>query len=158
MKLTLRQLTEVIVVGRGTCWISRNREHVAKPTISGAKRFAFNSNFGDLAVKYEDQYLGERSFLGQELVREDDNPVWGMVYHGTVFDFGDTAEDFLKQVLRTEVDRARLGEGFSVERGSLVYQSQSLLNQGNLTFVIKETIRSGNVHLYMATLAAGPIG
>lgn len=158
MQLTLRQLTEMIVVGRGACWISRNREHVAEPTIPGAKRFAFNSSFGDLSVKYEDQYLGERSFLGQELVREEGDPVWGMVYNGTVFDQQDAAEEFLKQVLRTEIDRARLGEEFSVERGSLIYQSQTLLNQGNLTFVIKETIRSGNVHLYMATLAAGPIG
>lgn len=52
---------------------------------------------GDL--KYIDTYLGSSSFIGEEAVWEDNNPIWSMNYCGRVLNDGFEG-DFLKEALR----------------------------------------------------------
>ena len=35
-------------------------------------------------LRYEDEYFGEDRFQGQEIVYQDNKPVWGMVYYGGI--------------------------------------------------------------------------
>ena len=157
MRLNAHQLTELIAIGRSACWASPEHRNKATPTIEGAERFIFDSNFDGLLVTYEDQYLGGTAFQGQELVREEKTAVWGMVYAGFVLDKADEIEQMLKYVLRTEGKRARLGSDFTTSRGELVYQIRTLQTSSRLSFVQVESISHERHELYTATLTAGVI-
>lgn len=157
--LSREQIFQLVVSGRMFCWAGQGDRHSIEPTIPGAKRFRFETNFDGTPASYEDQYLGETTFQGQEIVRSgpDDEAIWGMVYRGWTMSEVDKVEQVLKWVLRSEVEHVRFGEDIRRESSGLVYQSKTSQRENMLSFTQVETISRDGVMLYRATLCAGPI-
>lgn len=56
-------------------------------------------------LTYHDTYFGGRDFIGEEIVYENDQPVWGMNYYGYILGTKFTPQqvyDFLKKALLQE--------------------------------------------------------
>lgn len=49
---------------------------------------------------YLDSYYGNLNFSGQEIVWIEEEPIWGMNYHGTTIDFKETFPAFLFECLK----------------------------------------------------------
>ncbi|MBI4599350.1 XRE family transcriptional regulator [Candidatus Uhrbacteria bacterium] len=56
---------------------------------------------------YHDTYFGNRDFIGEEIVYQDQNPVWGMNYYGYILAGGVTNKElstFLERSIMQEYD------------------------------------------------------
>jgi hypothetical protein len=80
----------------------------ASPTVSGARQFEFAGG----RWRYHDLSVGAERLAGQEIVYQDESPVWTMVYAGGRWPDAelDTAEiyRFLRSALLAEVEHCRL--------------------------------------------------
>jgi len=75
-----------------------------------AKKATYAAGDGELSyekddLSYIDSYVGDKQFAGQEIVSENDEPVWAMNYAGRVIG-GGFSGDFLKEAL-SEVSAER---------------------------------------------------
>lgn len=77
---------------------------------------------------YRDVYfLGNKKFIGQEIVYQELKPIWGMNYIGSAI--GKMEINFLKESLFKLFDKCRLGGNFEYEKRELKYQDRG---EGNL--------------------------
>jgi len=77
---------------------------------------------------YRDVYFsGGKKFIGQEIVYQDSEPIWGMNYFGS--QIGKLETNFLKESLFKLAEKCRFGEACEYKKRELKYQDQG---QGNL--------------------------
>lgn len=63
--------------------------------------------FEKAQFKYKDQYFGQNKFIGEEIVWENDVPIWGMNYFGSLISQDVSPKDiyeFLKSGLKKSHD------------------------------------------------------
>lgn len=113
---------------------------------------------GDLI--YRDSYFGNRSFIGEEIVYENDIPVWGLNYYGKITDknFGSKAKiyRFLKKALMQDYEDILPLRGPSeFKEGDFQYTNEVL---GDLNcFEGKEKIFNKDEEVYSAVYHGGSI-
>lgn len=72
---------------------------------------------------YRDIYFGgEKNFIGQEVVYQNDKPIWSMVYCGSVEP--PEAANFLKKSLSNLSEKCRFGEECEFEEDDLRYKDE----------------------------------
>lgn len=72
---------------------------------------------------YRDVYFGgEKNFAGQEVVYQNDKPIWSMVYCGSAEP--PEVTDFLKKSLLNLSGKCRFGEECEFEEGDLKYKDR----------------------------------
>ncbi|GMQ56064.1 hypothetical protein AN1V17_04560 [Vallitalea sediminicola] len=76
---------------------------------------AYDMQYSEGDFKYINKYHGREQFLGEELLRKDDNPIWGMNYNGRIIGEG-FSEGFLKEALALVTKEHPY-------RGPMVYQN-----------------------------------
>lgn len=90
------KISEFLVKAKISTYAS-NGEGDEKKLPNGARELTFEEQ----NYRYRDQYFGTNPFTGEELVWENDNPVWCMNYSGEAFE--DNKEEiysFLKEALK----------------------------------------------------------
>lgn len=110
-------------------------------------------------LRYEDEYFGEDRFQGQEIVYQDDKPVWGMVYYGgMVAENGIDSQDefgFLKRALLVKAQKARLTGIAVYSEGDRSYRCETKGDWSD--FRGEEKIRSRDVIVHRVVFAGGII-
>ncbi|WEV52913.1 DUF5680 domain-containing protein [Bifidobacterium sp. ESL0704] len=133
----------------------------AEPTFAGSHEFRFTQ--GDL--HYRDIYFGGFRFAGQEIVEDGSQPIWSMVYSGTILENdmnqGNTDENddateiyqFLKLALRQVSPAAPYRGPDSFESGKYRYTNQYA---GDIRdFNGEETICAGPLPVYRLHYSGG---
>jgi hypothetical protein len=93
-------------------------------TIQGTKEFSFT----DGKLKYTDVYSGSAFFIGQEMVYENDTPMWGMVYSGGLLDDNYEAKEiyeFLRNALKKMPEDFPLRGKESFSNGEFIYNNST---------------------------------
>lgn len=84
--------------------------------------------------RYLDSYFGGSDFIGEEIAYEDEHPVWGMNYYGTILNpekiTAAQAGAMIKASLAPMYATGRFLGGWKHELGDLVYHDTS---EGDLT-------------------------
>lgn len=82
------------------------------------------------SFRYLDSHFGGTDFLGQEVVWQDDAPVWAMNYYGRILDpvhfDGERAGSVIKQALSALYQEQRFLGGFSYQHPLGEYVDQSV--------------------------------
>ena len=79
MNLNLTQLSDFLKKAKKNTYASEQATKVP-PLRPGSKDYEFT----ECNLTYHDTYFGGRWFIGQEVVYENDIPIWGMGYNGFV--------------------------------------------------------------------------
>jgi len=77
------------------------------PKVKASRLRSEDYHFEKDGLIYHDTYFGSRDFMGEEIVYENDKPVWGANYFGFVLDNKITEKDvydFLRQALMQEYE------------------------------------------------------
>lgn len=110
-------------------------------------------------LRYEDEYFGEDRFQGQEIVYQDNKPVWGMVYYGGIVSQAEANSleefKFLKRALVTKAHKARLSGKIVYSEKHRTYQCQVKGNWNN--FRGKEKISTNGKIVHEVFFAGGII-
>lgn len=69
-----------------------------KKSIS-TRKGSYDYEYKDGNMTYHDTYFGGTKFMGEEIVYEDDIPIWGMNYYGVTLD-ENVDEKFMDKALR----------------------------------------------------------
>lgn len=77
--MTIKQLSKFLVKAKINTYAS-SREGGEKILPDGSKEFEFKEK----EFKYRDRYFGFNSFIGQEIVWQNEKVVWGMNYYGKI--------------------------------------------------------------------------
>ena len=97
-KFPIHDFKEFLIFAKRSTYISG--EQSIPPKSIASKNFLVEKN----DFRYEDQYFGNLTDIGQETVWFKNTPIWGMVYRGGIFpDFIDLHQEtflFLKQALK----------------------------------------------------------
>jgi len=92
---------------------------VDNPRLRGSIQLEYQK--GDYA--YHDIYFdGEKNFIGQEVVYQDNNPIWSMAYFGTAI--SKEATNFLKEALLRLSEKCRFGQECDYEKREFKYEDQ----------------------------------
>jgi len=120
------------------------------PRLLESKQFEFQK----ADYFYRDIYfVGDKKFIGQEIIYLDSKPVWGMNYMGDQIEKIETA--FLKESLSKLAEKCRIGGTCEYEKREYKYQDQG---QGNLEkFSGKEEIFVDNKSIYKLNYEGGLI-
>jgi hypothetical protein len=141
------ELNEFLVTAKANTYATAG-EGGEEILYDGAKELIFGQ--GDF--KYRDRYLGANPFIGQEIVWQNDQKLWGMNYYGEIFDksiIGDLLNeflDFLKLSLR-QVPAAKPFRGpaqFKKDRFEYICESQG--NVGKFIGFEKILYQGGEVY------------
>jgi hypothetical protein len=105
-------------------------------------------SFHDGDLTYRDSYFGGTDFIGQETVWFRDDPIWSMLYYGTILrpDLidGNRAAQTLRAALSTETSEGRLLDNFewSGPHGHFSISSQGTIEhfKGRETITVKGTL------------------
>lgn len=77
------------------------------PKVESSRLRSEDYHFEKDGLVYHDTYFGSRDFMGEEIVYENEKPVWGANYFGFVLDENISEKDvydFLRQALMQEYD------------------------------------------------------
>ena len=120
------------------------------PRLTGSFQFEFQK----ADYFYRDIYFaGENNFIGQEIIYQNNKPVWGMNYFGNNPD--KEATIFLKQSLFEMSQECRFGQACEFEKSGLKYEDHG---QGNMeNFSGKEQIAKKEKIIYSLTYHGGLI-
>lgn len=134
--------------------------------VSGKPPRAVPSRPGSWDIPYErcrfrylDSYFGGTDFIGQEVVWEDENPVWAMNHYGRVLDSqrfdGTRAGTVIKQALTALYQEKRFLGGFTYLHPLGEYVDQSVGD--HRSFFGMERIRMGERVVYQLDYQGGLI-
>ena len=149
------EMKDFLVAARKKTWASGSgKQSSARAGSEG--RFIFEKE----GWRYEDEFFGGRRFQGEEIVYENNRPVWGMVYHGGIP--GQAGEvnpeeefEFLKQALVTHSDRARFPGKVNFSEGNRTYLSDFI---GSIDwFLGRELVRLKGMITHEVFFTAGKI-
>lgn len=120
------------------------------PRLAGSVQFDYQK--ADLT--YQDVYFsGKKKFAGQEIVYQNNRPVWVMHYFGEIIK--DEPEEFLKIALTSLADRCRFGESCDFVKLEYKYQDQG---KGNMeSFSGQEKISKKDSAIYNLNYNGGLI-
>jgi len=147
--VNLENLKEFLCEARKNTYAS-SESPIDNPRLLASSQFEFQR--GDYF--YRDIYFtGDKKFIGQEIIYQDSNPIWGMNYMGDVV--GKLETDFLKEALYKLAEKCRLGEPCEYERREFKYQD---LGKGGVgEFSGEEIIFSGGKNIYKLDYQGGLI-
>ncbi len=114
--------------------------------------------FEESPFKYRDRYFGHNSFIGEEIVWENDKLLWGMNYFGEIVSKEISSEKlyyFLKIVLRLVTEDLPFRGPNKFKKGNFVYQNK--VEGDLLNFSGKETIFYKNKIVYFLHYHGGEI-
>lgn len=101
MKTTLEQLAEFLNKANKNTYAAGGVK--SSPTRLGSEDFEYKEG----SLTYHDTYFGSRNFIGEEVIYEDDKPIWGANYYGYIQDLNFNPKQvysFLKEALMQEYD------------------------------------------------------
>jgi hypothetical protein len=147
--INLENLKDFLIEARRNTYASNNSP-VDNPRLLESIQLEFQK--GDYS--YRDVYfLGNKRFMGQEIVYQESKPVWGMNYIGGTI--GKLETIFLKESLFKLSEKCRFGEVCEYTRRELKYQDQGV---GDLeSFSGQEKIYSGTKSIYKLDYQGGLI-
>ena len=148
-KINLENLKEFLSEARRNTYASNNTP-VDNPRLLGSIQMEFQR--GDYF--YRDIYfLGDKKFIGQEIVYQESKPIWGMSYNGSAI--GKLETIFLKEALFKLSEKCRFGEVCEYGRRELKYQDHG---QGSLEeFSGEEKINLETKNIYKLDYQGGLI-
>jgi len=148
-KINIETLKEFLLEARLNTYASNNKS-VDNPRLLESVQFEFQKN----NLFYRDIYfLGNKKFIGQEIIYQDSKPIWGMNYIGDAM--GKLENIFLKDLLLKLVNKCRLGQNCEFEKGNLKYEDNG---QGVLEdFYGQEKIFSFGKNIYKLDYRGGLI-
>ena len=121
--INLENLKEFICEARQDTYAS-DASPIDNPRLLASKQLEFQK----ASYYYRDIYfLGDKNFIGQEIVYQDSKPVWAMNYIGNTIN--KVHDNFLKESLYKLVRKCRFGGNCEYEKRELKYKDQG---QGNL--------------------------
>jgi hypothetical protein len=121
--INLENLKEFIAEARSNTYAANNSP-ADNPRLSGSVQFEFQKS----NLFYRDIFfLGNKKFIGQEIIYQDSKPVWGMNYIGD--ELGKLETGFLKDSLFRLADRCRLGQNCEFEKREFKYED---MGQGDI--------------------------
>jgi hypothetical protein len=123
-----------------------------KKLADGTETFEFLEG----SMRYKDQFMGGRAFIGQELVWQDERLVWGMNYYGAVTaDAPPELGDFLKKALRQVMENRPYRGPHTLLENDFEYLDDS---QGDIhAFAGVEIIMHGGTEVYRLVYHGGRI-
>jgi hypothetical protein len=98
----IETLTKFLNEANKATYADKNAEK-AVSSRAGSKEYHFEKG----GFAYHDTYFGSRDFIGEEIVYENGDPVWGMNYFGVVLDEEVSEKevfDFLREALMQEYE------------------------------------------------------
>lgn len=87
-------LREFLIEAKKGTYANENVEKVESTRV-GSKDYEYKSN----NMVYHDTYFGGLCFIGEEVVYENDNPIWAMNYYGRTLDMN-LSEEAMDKALR----------------------------------------------------------
>ncbi|OGH39300.1 MAG: hypothetical protein A3B44_02355 [Candidatus Levybacteria bacterium RIFCSPLOWO2_01_FULL_38_21] len=145
-----------------------NGKPVGHPAIEGTTQLEYKEG----NYFYRDIYVtGENNFAGQEILYEDDKPIWSMVYFGSLNLSGlnqypyyrrsskREIYDFLKESLKDNATHVRFGEGITtINNEEFFYEDEPNKEfEGGVGFSGKEIIRFKGTVVYVMRYQGGPL-
>ncbi|MFA6585556.1 MAG: DUF5680 domain-containing protein [Candidatus Paceibacterota bacterium] len=152
--MNIEHLSSFLKVAKKNTYASESAKKVESQRLKSKDYEYSEGNF-----LYHDTYFGGTNFIGEEIVYENDNPVWGMNYNGYVLD---------KNVTEVEIDKSLRG-ALKQDSGDLIpvrgpkyYKVENLEYknkiEGDLTkFEGKEEVYKDNKLIYSALFHGGLI-
>ena len=121
----MEQLAEFIIEAKAVTYMG-GKSPQALPTRPGAKDIPYERG----GFRYLDSHFGGTDFLGQEVVWQDERPVWAMNYYGRILDptrfDGERAGIVIKQALTALYQERRFLGGFTYQHALGDYVDQSV--------------------------------
>ncbi len=117
-RISIPNLKEFIIEARESTW-AVGEGKVGNPRLMGSSQFEYQkANFF-----YRDIYFdGNKNFAGQEVVYQNQRPVWSMIYFGT--SSSKEVTDFLKKSLLKLSQKCRLGQECNFKEEKFKYQDR----------------------------------
>lgn len=120
----MQALQDFIIEAKAVTYMSGKRPQPV-PTRPGAKDIPYERG----RYRYLDSHFGGTDFLGQEVVWQDEIPIWAMNYYGRIinparFD-GERAGTVIKQALTALYQEKRFLGGFAYQHALGEYVDQS---------------------------------
>lgn len=150
---SLDKLNHFIVQAKAATYVGDGQK--TKSSRTGSHDLAFQN--GDFS--YLDSYFGGTDFIGQEVVYENDEPVWAMNYYGRILKpekiAAAQAGQIIKESLSKLYEDGRFLGGFTYAVGAFHYTDTS---QGDFqSFIGQEWITRGDVRVYELVYHGGVI-
>ena len=116
MEINFDELKSFIAEARRNTYAGDGKR-IENPFLAGSVQFEYKKG----KYFYRDVYFGgEKNFVGQEVVYQNDKPIWSMVYCGSVEP--PEATDFLKKSLSNLSKKCRFGKECELEEDDLKYK------------------------------------
>jgi hypothetical protein len=149
ISVNLERLKEFLAEARQNTYAS-DSSPIDNPRLLASKQLEFQKG----EYSYRDVYfLGEKRFIGQEIVYQGSKPIWGMNYIASSIGKMETA--FLKESLFQLAEKCRFGEVCEYEKRDFKYQDKG---QGDLNeFSGEEEILSKGKSIYKLNYQGGLI-
>ncbi len=150
---SLEKLNRFIVLAKAATYVGGGKK--AESSRKSSRDLAFQD--GDFS--YLDSYFGGTDFIGQEVVYENDEPVWAMNYYGRILApekiTSAEAGQIIKASLSKLYEEGRFLGGFTYAVGAFNYTDT---NQGNpQSFTGQEWITRDGVKVYELVYHGGLI-
>ncbi len=147
------ELTQFIVRAKAATYVGDGQK------IASCRKGSHDLAFREGDFSYLDSYFGGTDFIGQEVVYEQDEPIWAMNYYGKIIETGKItaaeAGQIIKASLSKMYEEGRFLGGFECVVGESVYFDT---NQGGPdSFTGKEWITRNGVKVYELVYHGGMI-
>ncbi len=152
-EISINRLHHFIVQAKAATYVGNGQ------TTNSSRKSSHDLAFQDGQFSYLDSYFGGTDFIGQEVVYENDEPVWAMNYYGRILEpekitAAETGQ-IIKESLSKLYEAGRFLGGFAHAFGESVYTDT---NQGDVTsFTGKEWITRAGVLVYELVYHGGMI-
>ncbi len=147
------ELTQFIVQAKAATYVGDGQK------IESCRKGSHDLAFQEGDFSYLDSYFGGTDFIGQEVVYEQDEPIWAMNYYGKIIEpdkiTAVEAGQIIKASLSKMYEEGRFLGGFEYTVGESVYFDTS--QGGPDSFTGKEWITRNDVKVYELVYHGGMI-
>lgn len=152
--MNIKALSDFLKIAKKNAYASETAEK-AKPLRPSSEDYEYS----DGSFLYHDTYFGGKDFIGEEIVYENNKPMWGMNYNGYIVDDYISEADvykFLRGALKQEY------EDVIPVRGPKQYRVDNFEYQNNVNgdlakFEGREEIKKDGKLIYYAIFHGGLI-
>ncbi len=138
--INLKELKKFISEARRNTYAGEGKM-VDSPRLGGSAQMEYQKG----GYLYRDIYFsGEKNFIGQEVVYQNNSPVWSMVYCGSAEP--KEVSDFLKKSLSSLSEKCRFGEKCEFEKTPFRYEDKGEGTLGQFNGEEKIFIKEKNVY------------